>query len=88
MGGTASCTRLSGRCMGLRFETSDKASAAPKLNWCLIHQLVRPHNCIVVTSAHETTVPAQLAIMMDCHNAVMAHLYVLKYMSGWRSMID
>ena len=63
--------------MGARLEASDKASAAPKLNWRGIYLLFGPHNCIGVIVAREAAVPTQLAIVINCHNAIMVHLYVL-----------
>ena len=59
--------------MAARFQTSDKSSAAPKLNWLRIYQLFGPHNCIVVSVANEAAVPAQLAIVINCHKAIMVH---------------
>ena len=61
---------------GWRFEASDESSAAPKLDWRHVYQLFSPHNCVVVILALEPAVPTQLAIVINCHNAIMAHLHV------------
>jgi hypothetical protein len=60
---------------GWRFEASDESSAAPKLDWRHVYQLFSPHNCVVVILALEPAVPTQLAIVINCHNAIMAHLH-------------
>ena len=60
---------------GWRFEASDESSAAPKLNWRHVYQLFSPHNCVVVILALEPAVPTQLAIVISCHNPIMAHMH-------------
>ena len=71
---------------GWRFEASDESSAAPKLNWRHVYQLFGPHNCIVVILARKPAVPTQLAIVINCHNAIMLHVYVLKETGARRAM--